>query len=390
MTITSGAQVQLEGNETAQFPFLDLRAQFVTIREEVQDAVRNVFDTQHFILGAEVQSFEREFGNYVNCDYAIGCASGSDALLLALMALHIGEGDEVITTPFTFVATAGSITRVKARPVFVDIDRNTYNINPDKIEAAITPNTRAIIPVHMFGLAADMAPIMEMARKHKLAVIEDAAQAVGATYHDSPVGRIGDIGCFSFFPSKNLGAAGDGGMSTTNNLDIADRLKLLGVHGSRQKYQYEILGTNSRLDAIQAAILRVKLRHLPRWTSLRQRNATRYQELFAEFDLGRWTSLPKAIVGRQHVYNQFVIRAERRDELRSHLRRSGIPTEIYYPLPLHLQRAFAYLGYKLGDLPIAEAASNEVLALPIFPELDELQQRAVAELIADFYYQPNH
>jgi dTDP-4-amino-4,6-dideoxygalactose transaminase len=390
MTTNSVAQATpSDAKQAMQFPFLDLCAQYSTIKGEVRAAVLEVLETQHFILGPEVESFEREFGAYLDCDYAIGCASGSDALLLALTALGIREGDEIITTPFTFVATAGSIARLKARPVFVDIDRQTFNIDPEAVEAAITPETRAILPVHLFGLAADMKQIMEVARRHNVPVIEDAAQAIGATYEGTPVGRIGTVGCFSFFPSKNLGAAGDGGMLTTNDPEVADRLKVLRVHGSRRKYQYEILGFNSRLDAMQAAILRVKLRHLASWTSSRQRNANRYLQLFEEFDLKRWTSLPTTIPGREHVYNQFVIRAERRDALQLHLRRNGIPTEIYYPAPLHLENAFAYLGYKNGDLPIAEAACKEVLALPVYQELTEPQQHSVVESIADFYKDSN-
>jgi dTDP-4-amino-4,6-dideoxygalactose transaminase len=390
MTTNSVAQVISPSMKKAmQFPFLDLCAQYATIREEVQTAVQRVLDTQHFILGPEVEAFEQEFARSIDVRFAIGCASGSDALLLALMALGVGEGDEVVTTPFTFVATAGSIARLNARPVFVDIDAVTYNIDPQKIEAAITPKTRAIIPVHLFGLAADLAPTMEIARKHDVPVIEDAAQAVGATYEGSCVGRVGAIGCFSFFPSKNLGGAGDGGMLTTNDPTIADRLKVLRVHGSRRKYQYELLGFNSRLDSLQAAILRVKMRHLAQWTSGRQRNAASYQRLFNQMNLSRWVTTPVTPEGRNHVYNQFVIRAQNRDELQGHLRQDGIPTEVYYPSPLHLEKAFGYLGYKPGDFPVAESASNEVLALPVYPELTEAQQRSVVDSIAEFYYKSN-
>ncbi len=369
----------------AGFPFLDLRAQFAGIREEVRNAVLDVLDCQEFILGSEVKAFEQEFAQRIGCKSAIGCASGTDALLLALMALGIEPDDEVITTPFTFVATAGSIARLRARPVFVDIDPKTYNVDAQQIESAITPKTRAIMPVHLFGMAADMGPIMEVATSHDLPVIEDAAQAVGASYGDKPVGTLGKIGCFSFFPSKNLGGAGDGGMVVTNDDALADRLKVLRVHGSRRKYEYELLGINSRLDAIQAAILRVKLRCLDDWAAGRQRNASRYRALIEEYDLQRWITPPFAPPDRVHVYNQFVVRTADRDALRKHLASQSIPTEVYYPSPLHLQTAFEYLGYAAGDFPNAEAASEQVLALPVYPELQELQQRAVIEAITEFY-----
>jgi dTDP-4-amino-4,6-dideoxygalactose transaminase len=365
-------------------PFLDLKAQFATIREEVLGAITRVMESQQLIMGPEVAAFEKEIAEATSCTFAVGCASGSDALLLALMACGIGPGDEVVTTPFTFVATAGSIARLGARPVFVDIDPMTYNLDPVKIEAAISPRTRAIIPVHLFGLPADMDSILGIARRHDLRVIEDAAQAIGAQYHGKHAGRMGHAGCFSFFPSKNLGGAGDGGMVVTNDPELADRLKLLRLHGSREKYSYEILGMNSRLDALQAAILRVKLRHLPAWASARQRNADRYRKLFAEFGLQDAIGVPVAPKECAHVYNQFVIRTGYRDELRLALRQQGIPTEIYYPSPLHLQPAFAGLGHSGGDFPVTEAACKEVLALPIYPELTEGQQRHIVENIAAF------
>lgn len=368
----------------AAFPFLDLRAQFAQIREEVLAAIDQVMESQQFIMGSEVVALEREIAEIVDCEFAVGCASGSDALLLALMVYGIGQSDEVITTPFTFVATAGSIARVGARPVFVDIDPATYNLNPQELEKAVTPRTKAIIPVHLFGLSADMATVREIARQHDLRVIEDAAQAIGATYEGKRVGSLGEVGCFSFFPSKNLGGAGDGGMIVTNDADLADRLKVLRLHGSRQKYRYELLGINSRLDALQAAILRVKLRHLPAWTAARQRNAELYRALFAEHDLGGTVVLPTVPNGCDHVYNQFVIRARQRDQLKEALFDRGIRTEIYYPRPLHLQPAFAFLNYREGDFPSAECASKEVLALPIFPELTHNQQVAVVEAIRDF------
>lgn len=368
-----------------QFPFLDLKAQYARIREEVRAAVDKVLDDQHFILGPEVEHLESEIAALVGTRFAIGCASGSDALLLALMALEIGVGDEVITTPFTFGATAGAIARLKARPVFVDIDPVTYNIDPGSLARAITPHTRAIMPVHLFGLAADMAPINEVTRTHNLPVIEDAAQAIGAWYGATPVGAMGSMACFSFFPSKNLGCAGDGGMVTTNDPALAERLKMLRVHGCRKKYQYEAVGINSRLDALQAAILRVKLRHLPTWTSERQRNAERYRQLIAEFDLQALVQAPMEPHERVHVYNQFVVRVSHRDALREHMRLAGIPTEIYYPSPLHLEHAYAYLGYTRGDFPQAEAASRDTLSLPIFSEITEEQQRAVVQAMASFY-----
>ncbi len=378
---TAEQQVQ----QAPLFPFLDLAAQFKAIRTEMMPALQRVFDTQQFILGSEVQNFEREVAEKLGCRYAIGCASGSDALLLALMAYGIGVGDEVITTPFTFVATAGSIARLGARPVFVDIDPETYNLDAQQIAAAITPRTKAIIPVHLFGLAADMDVINTIAKSHGLAVIEDAAQAIGADYRDIMVGTIGDIGCFSFFPSKNLGGVGDGGMLTTNDDKLADRLKVLRVHGSRKKYYYETLGFNSRLDTLQAAVLRVKLRHLDAWTNTRRLHANYYRLLFVQEGLQNSVQLPVESPYCNHVFNQFVIRTTKRDSLRDHLNRMGIPTEIYYPLPLHLQPAFAYLGYGPGSFKNSELASREVLALPIFPELSESQQHAVVVAISDFF-----
>lgn len=371
--------------ECSPFPFLDLNLQFASMKGEVLAAVQRVLDSQHFILGPEVEAFEREVAQLVGCQFAIGCASGSDALFLALVAVGVSAGDEVITTPFTFVATAGSIARLQARPIFVDIDPETYDLNIDQLQMVITSKTKAIIPVHLFGLPANMKPILEIASAHGLAVVEDAAQAIAATYRDQMVGSMGTCGCISFFPSKNLGGAGDGGMVTTNDPEIAERLKLLHVHGSREKYQYECLGINSRLDALQAAILRVKLVYLQEWTAARQRNASRYRKMFAELGLENSVRLPIEPDGRVHVFNQFVIRARERDRLREHLKTLGVPTEIYYPLPLHLQPAFKYLGYQRSNFPEAELASQEVLALPIFPELTEKQQLSVANAIADFY-----
>ncbi len=367
------------------FPFLDLRAQFATIREEVMAAVTRVMDAQSFILGPEVSAFEEEVKAQVGCEFALGCASGSDAILLALMALGVGPGDEVITPPFTFVATAGSIARLGARPVFVDIDPNTYNLDARQLEALITPKTKAIMPVHLFGLAADLEPILAIAGRHHIPVVEDAAQAIGARYHGRPVGRWGTIGCFSFFPSKNLGGGGDGGLVTTNDPVLADRLKVLRVHGSRRKYEYELLGMNSRLDALQAAILRVKLKYLDSWSDRRRRNALRYGQLLAQHGLTGKIIAPVTPPECVHVFNQYTIRTPRRDELKAHLDRDGIPTEIYYPHPLHLQPAFANLGYQPGSMPVSEKASAEVLSLPIYPELTVEQQTSVVTAMADFY-----
>jgi dTDP-4-amino-4,6-dideoxygalactose transaminase len=373
-----------EARSAPQFPFLDLKAQFASIRAEVTAAVARVLESQYFILGPDVDAFEKEVAAFTECKYAIGCASGSDALILALLALDIGPGDEVITAPFTFFASAGSIVRVGAKPVFVDIDPVTFNINSRAIERAITPRTKAIMPIHLFGLCAEMDEIQKIAAAHKIPVVEDAAQAIGARYKNREAGSIGTIGCFSFFPSKNLGGAGDGGMLTTNDLALAEKLRLLHVHGARTKYEYELLGINSRLDALQAAILRVKLRHLESWSAGRQNNAARYAELFREFELESRITLPAAPSHSSHIYNQFTIRLKDRDALRDYLTARGIPSEIYYPKPLHLQKAFVYLGHKPGDFPVSETSSLEALSLPIYPELKEPQQRAVVATIADF------
>jgi dTDP-4-amino-4,6-dideoxygalactose transaminase len=369
----------------AAFPFLDLKAQFAGIRGEIQAAVNKVLESQNFILGPEVRDFEAEVAKFVGSEFAVGCASGSDALLLALMSLGIEPGDEVITTPFTFGATAGSIARLQAKPVFVDIDPFSYNIAPGLIPAAITAKTRAIMPVHLFGLMADMDAIVKTANAAHVAIVEDAAQAIGAGWNGHAAGTLGAVGCFSFFPSKNLGGAGDGGLVTTNDAALTDHLRILRVHGSRNKYSYESVGMNSRLDALQAAILRVKLRYLPAWTAARQRNANRYRAMFIENGLETYIQFPADNVHQNHVYNQFVIRLPDRDAVRRHLQQAGIPTEIYYPFPLHLEPAFAHLGYSKGDFPQAEAACREVLALPIFAELTEDQQASVVAAIADFY-----
>lgn len=372
-------------NVKPQFPFLDLKAQYATIREEVQKAVVDALDAQQFILGPDVAALESEIAAYVGCKYAIGCASGSDALLLGLMALGVGAGDEVIAPPFTFFATAGAIARLGARTVFVDIDPVTYNLDPKLLEAAITHRTKAIIPVHLFGLSAEMGEIQRIAGAHNLPVIEDAAQAIGAKYQGKAVGNIGSMGCFSFFPSKNLGGGGDGGMITTNSPELNDKLRLLRVHGSRKKYTYEVLGMNSRLDTLQAAILRVKLKYLDKWAAGRQHNADLYRELFAEYRLEHAVTAPSVPADHVHVYNQFTIRVRERDALKAYLQKEGIPTEIYYPYPLHLQAAFADLAYKEGNFPVTESSCVEVVSLPIYPELTPAQIRTVVRTIAEFY-----
>ena len=372
------------------FEFLDLKAQFATIRGEVMAAVTRVMESQHFILGSEVVEFEKEIAARLGAKHAIACASGSDALLLALMASGIGAGDEVITTPFTFIATGGAIARAGAKPVFVDIEAATFNIDVAKIEAAITDRTRAIMPVHLFGRATDTDPVLDLAEGRDIAIVEDAAQAIGSTYKGRSVGTIGTYGCFSFFPSKNLGGAGDGGLVTTEDATLAERLRVVRVHGSKKKYHHDVLGTNSRLDALQAAILRAKLAHLEAWTAAREERADRYRQMFAVAQLGDSVVVPEApCMGSRHVYNQFTIRCRQRDELRESLRVAGIPTEIYYPVPLHLQPAFAYLSYRRGDFPVAEQASNEALSLPVFPELTESQQQSVVDAIAKFYRETN-
>ena len=367
------------------FPFLDLKAEYATMKADIQAAVDRVFESQQFIMGPEVKQLEAEVAAFIGSSFALGCASGSDALLLPLMALGIGPGDEVITPPFTFVATAGSIARLGAKPVFVDIDPQTCNLDPRRLEAAITSRTRAIMPVHLFGLTAEMEKINEIAQVHHLPVIEDAAQSIGARYQDKYAGNIGACGCFSFFPSKNLGGAGDGGMITTSDPELAERISVLRDHGSRRKYQYDLLGMNSRLDSLQAAVLLVKFKHLDTLTQARRRNADRYIELFRRAGLDAVIILPAEPAGMHHVYNQFVIRVPERDQLREHLRSRGIPSEIYYPSPLHLQPAFAGLGYGPGAFPQSEEACRHVLALPVFPQMTEEQQKIVVEEMARFF-----
>jgi dTDP-4-amino-4,6-dideoxygalactose transaminase len=367
-------------------PLLDLQAQYTPLREELQQAALRVMDSQQFVLGPDVRALEDEISDYTRARHAIGCASGSDALLLALMALDIKAGNEVVTTPYSFFATAAAIARVGATPVFVDIDPLTYNIAPDKLEAAITERTRAIMPVHLYGQCAQMSAIMEMSARHGLSVIEDAAQALGAEDEGKQAGTMGAIGCYSFYPSKNLGGAGDGGMMTTNDDELAERLRMLRVHGSLVKYYHPLIGINSRLDSFQAAILRVKLPHLDEWSESRRANAARYNQLFEDAGLTEEVGLPRVREGVSHIFNQYVIRAgARRDELIEHLKQNDIGTDIYYPVPLHLQECFSYLGHEAGDFPEAERAARETIALPIYPELNEEQQRYVVETIRGFF-----
>jgi dTDP-4-amino-4,6-dideoxygalactose transaminase len=363
---------------------LDLTEQYRPIREEIRAAIDRVANAQWFINGPEVEGLEREVAEYSAAPYGIGVSSGTDALLVAMMAIEVQPGDEIITTPYSFFATAGCIARLGAKPVFVDIDPASYNILPEAIKAAITPRTRAIIPVHLYGQMAEMDPIMEVARRRNLIVIEDAAQAIGSEYKGRRAGSIGDFGCFSFFPSKNLGAFGDGGLVTALDEALAARVRQLRNHGDGPKYYHKFIGGNFRLDALQAAVLRVKLPYLDQWTEGRQRNAGRYRALFAAADLPV-VELPPESPERRHIYNQFVIRVPRRDDLITHLRELQIGCEVYYPVPLHLQECFAYLGYKIGDFPASEAAANETLALPIYPELTEAQQATVVEAVVEFF-----
>jgi dTDP-4-amino-4,6-dideoxygalactose transaminase len=365
-------------------PFIDLVAQHQTIATEVRDAVDRVFASQLFVLGEEVAQFEAECAQYCDANDAISCASGTDALLLALMALDIGPGDEVITSPFSFFATAGCIHRVGATPVFVDIDPVSMNIDPDQITRAITPKTRAILPVHLFGQCSLMEPLWRIAVQHGLAIIEDACQSIGAEYRGRRAGVLGTIGCFSFFPTKNLGGAGDGGLLTTDDVELSRRLRLLRVHGDVGSYRHVEVGLNSRLDALQAAVLRVKLGHLGRWTEARRANAKRYPALFEKYGLLDHVTLPRELPDCRHVYNQFTIRIKngRRDAVLASLRAQKIGAAIYYPIPLHLQECFASLGHKPGDLPQSEAAAAEVISLPVFPELGAERQELVVRGIA--------
>jgi dTDP-4-amino-4,6-dideoxygalactose transaminase len=382
-------------SDSARVPLLDLRAQFQPIRDDVLAAMARVADTQQFILGAEVEGFEREMAARLEVEHAVGVSSGTDALLVALMALGIGPGAEVVMPTYSFFATAGCVSRLGATPVFVDIDPVTFNVDPEALEAAVTPATRAILPVHLFGLCARMTPILDTADRTGIPVIEDAAQAIGARYQDRQAGGMGTLGCFSFFPSKNLGAFGDAGLVTTNDASLARELRLLRMHGMDPKYIHSRIGGNFRLDALQAAVLRVKAPHLTGWTAARRRNADRYRALFAEFGLNDKVTLPVEPAGFSHVYNQFVIRSDRRDGLKDHLSKRQIGTEIYYPLPLHRQPCFGRPetrgpevredSFQVPSLPNAESAAATSLAIPIYGELTDAQQRHVVASIAEFF-----
>jgi len=366
-------------------PLLDLKSQFKPLRAEILEAIETVCDEQGFVLGPRVVTFEEALAKYIGARYAISCASGSDALLLSLMALGVKAGDEVITVPFTFFATAGAVSRLGAKPVFVDIERDTFNLDPGQLERAITPRTKAIIPVHLFGQCADMAAINRIAAAKRIPVIEDACQAIGAAQNGARAGVLGTTGCFSFFPSKNLGGFGDGGLITTNDQALADSLSMLRVHGSRVRYLHEAIGINSRLDALQAAVLHIKLKYLDQWAEGRRRNAARYEELFKRARLLDHVTIPSTHQGNFHVYNQYTIRVSRRDDLRASLKEKGIGTEIYYPLPMHLQNCYKDLGYKKGSFPVSEQAAEQVLSLPIYAELSDEQLSYVVDSIAEFY-----
>ncbi len=365
-------------------PLLDIPASYETILKGVEKNITQVIQSGQFILGPVVEELEEKISAYCETKYAVGVSSGTDALMISLMAEGIGEGDEVITTPFTFFATAGSIARLGARPVFVDIERDTFNINPNQVEKNITKKTRAIIPVHLYGQCVNMNPILELAQKNNLVVIEDAAQAIGSEYGGQRAGSMGDYGCFSFFPTKNLGGFGDAGMVTMTSKDIYNKVKTLRVHGSNLKYYHKVVGGNFRIDALQASIVLAKFKYLEKWTEKRRKNAQFYSQLFKEKKITDCLTLPLEVFPR-HVYNQYVIRVKRnRDELRSFLSEKNISTEIYYPLPLHLQKCFASLGYKEGTFPESEKAANESIALPIFPELSQDQLTYVVEKIDGF------
>jgi len=367
-------------------PLLDLRAQHQTIRDEVMAAITRVVDSQQFILGEEVRQFEEEVAAYCGTSFAIGCASGSDALFLALLALGIGPGDEVLTSPYSFFATAGEITRVGAVPVFVDIDEPTFNLDVRLIEERLAahPKIRAILPVHLFGGCADMDPICAIARAHGLPVIEDAAQSIGAEYKGRRAGSIGQLGCFSFYPTKNLGGYGDGGMLTTSDADLSSRLRALRVHGSTTRYVHEWVGVNSRLDALQAAVLRVKLRYLDEWSAGRQRNAEYYRTRLTDLSLP--VVLPSTTYFQtRHIYNQFTMRCPDRDNLQMYLKQQSIGSEIYYPLPLHLQPCYADLGYKKGDFPVSERFAAEALSIPVQPELAGDDIEYICDTIQAFF-----
>ena len=391
----------MEQKQNISVPLLDLKAQYNSIQQEIMRAIADTCDAQRFILGPQVESLEQKIAAYSHCQFGIGVSSGTDAILVALMALDVGPGDEVITTPYSFFATAGAIARLGATPLFCDIDPATYNLSPAKVEALLQTQAvkrdglwfnrdtggriKVIMPVHLFGQMADMEPLMKLARAYDLRVVEDAAQAIGAEYHDGRrAGSIGDIGCFSFFPSKNLGAFGDGGMCTTNNPELAERLRVLRAHGSKPKYFHALIGGNFRLDELQAAVLLVKLRYLDAWTAQRQQNAAFYDQALGKIQL---LKLP-TVRGGRHIYNQYVLRTNRRDALKQHLIANHVGTEVYYPVPLHVQKCFEYLGYSSADAEESSRAANETLAIPIYPELTHAQKQRVVEVIETFFASP--
>lgn len=382
-------------------PLLDLKAQYKTIKHEIDKALIDVAESQNCILGKEVELLEKNLCAYLESKYAIGVSSGTDALLVALMAIDIKPGDEVIIPTYSFFATAGVVSRLNATPVFIDSDPVTFNIDPDKLENLITKKTKAIVPVHLYGQSADMDPLMEIANKHNLKVIEDAAQAIGTQYKNGvKAGNIGHIGCFSFYPSKNLGCFGDGGLVTTNDTELAEKLKILRVHGGKPKYYHKVIGGNFRLDAIQAAVLNVKLPHLDSWTKKRQENAEKYTSYFKKYELAKEEGktdfdkdskvlLPEPVyksfnLKYYHIYNQYVIRVQKRDDLRKYLTENEVGTEIYYPVPFHMQECFSYLGYKKGDFPVSEFCAETSLALPIYPELTDEQIEFTVKTIKQF------
>ncbi len=362
-------------------PILDLKAQFKSIEPDVMAAVNEICQSQMLCLGPAVEQFEKEIADYCGCRYALGVSSGSDALLLSLMAMNVGPGDEIITTPFTFFATAGAIARTGAKPVFADVDPDNFNIDPAKIKEKITEQTKGIIPVHLFGQIAPMKPIMDIAQKNNLFVIEDACQAIGATQRDIKAGNFGQFGCFSFYPTKNLGAFGDSGLVTCNDDELAAKAKMLRTHGESKRYYYQSVGGNFRMDGIQGAVLSVKLRYLDNWTRRRRENAKRYDELLNDSPV----QTPQIDTDNVSIYHQYTIKAPRRDELQKHLSEKQISSAVFYPEPLHLQACFKDLGYAQGDFPVTEQLCKEVLSLPVYPELTDAQINYVAESILNFY-----
>jgi len=385
-------------------PLLDLKPQYQSLKKELDDAIIRVAESQYFILGPEVEKMEKEFCEYLKCKHAIGVSSGTDALMLALMSIDLKPGDEVIVPTYSFFATAGVVSRMNAVPVFADINPVTFNIDPEDVKRKVTSKTKAIIPVHLYGQSSDMEPVIKIAKENNIYIIEDAAQAIGTQYKDGKcVGTIGDIGCFSFFPSKNLGGYGDGGLVTTNDDQLAYMLRIKRVHGGEKKYYHSVVGGNFRLDALQAAVLRVKLPHLDNWSEKRRSNAEYYNELFisaglveesgrTHFDEKNRVLLPKAVyknlpgLYNYHIYNQYIIRTQRRDELKKFLTENEIGNEIYYPVPFHLQECFAELNYKKGDFPLSEEACETSLAIPVYPELTKEQQEYVVNKINDFIH----